>query len=128
MGALIGLHDSRMESMVKIDLKAAGYDVTVAETVDGMLREMGIPLDSAPDAPPTNPFELYVMDANLDSSGDESGEPSVRVYQHVKASCEAGEAKFVAISHTLMALNYAQEHGVPCVNKSDFLMHINDYV
>ncbi|MBI2652550.1 hypothetical protein HYX00_03745 [Candidatus Woesearchaeota archaeon] len=123
--ALIGLHTQNIEREVKYALEGAGYKIERTGSVDEVLEKMGIPQNSAPDVSPTNPFEMYVMDVNFGSYGDDSCAPSLRVFQHVRGSVKKGDVKFLAISGNATALRNAEEAGIPCKNKDDLVEIIN---
>jgi len=113
--ALLGFH--KEDDALQLDLEMAGYEVTTAESVDEMLEKMSIPKDSAPDASPKNPFDLYCMDVNLGSPNSRAYEPASTIYQHVKKDIEAGNVKFLATSGNLDAVEGAQKVGIPAVDR-----------
>lgn len=124
--ALIGLHD--VSPFTKGLVEAAGYNVTLTYSVDGMMQAMGVQGTNDPNSPPGNPFDLYVMDVNLGHPGESLTKPAEVVYGHVRA--QEGNPTFIAVT----ALNAefveeVREGGIPCYEKGpaliDLLVNLN---
>lgn len=117
--ALIGLHDD-LVGTVKKYLEMCEYEVTIVDSEPEMVKAIGLSQDSALDVPPTNPFQVYVMDANLGDPGSDDYGPAQRFYQHIKHSVEKGDAKFMAISGNKKLVTKAKEE-LPCMDKEDLV-------
>ena len=117
--ALLGLHDEDQRKMFNTLLSKSGYNVTLADSVDAMLGEMGLSRDSHPDAEPSRTYQLYLMDSNLGLRSNPSIEPASVIYNHVKKYVERGEVKFLTISGRIEALEAAERAGIPTISKGE---------
>jgi len=115
--ALLGVHDPGYARMTKAFMEMYGYDITAVETLEEMLSEMGLSMDSPAETEPANPFDLYFMDVNLGIWGGKTYGLGQRVYGHVQQAVENQEVKFIAVTAREGLADQATEAGVPCYDK-----------
>ncbi|MFH1182426.1 MAG: hypothetical protein V1702_05690 [Candidatus Woesearchaeota archaeon] len=114
---LLGLHDPGMLKTYEMYLEDDGFSVSGVSSLEGMLEKMGIPEDAEPNMPPANPFDAYIMDANLGDFAGSSCEPALRIYRHVKQSVEEKGVKFMSVTGSDEAFSAAKKHGIPVMLK-----------
>jgi hypothetical protein len=112
--ALLGFHDPDVLKAFS-DLVGFEYDVTAVDTLDKMIDEMGLTSTDDKNAPPKNPFDVYLMDTNL-GNGD-SCEPAEIIYNYVKSHIEQGRSKYMSFTGSTSLKQEALEKGIPCLMK-----------
>jgi len=117
--ALLGYHNSGGMELDTIRLQKAGYAVTTADSLDGMLEKMGIRQGSQ-NAVPTNKFGVYIMDLNLGKPGSESYSPAEIIYNFVRSDVESGQAVFMGLSGNDFTVTHAKIAGIPCIGNTEF--------
>ncbi|MFH1211974.1 MAG: hypothetical protein V1659_03535 [Candidatus Woesearchaeota archaeon] len=131
--ALTGLHntkwiDSENESIVKEILEMKGYYVISTHSLDDMLSKMGLSQESQPELLPGVGYDLYIMDLNLDNRGDDSCEPALKIYSHIKDDIKHKKAKFIGISGNPITLENAEKNGIFCINLCYIFNTLKDYI
>jgi len=111
--ALVGLHNPANLKYTSLLMKAEGFKVTKARTLDEMLQAMGVLTTGSGCAMPKNLFTHYFMDVNLGSPNSKYYSPAQRVYDLVKSHVESGEAKFSSASNNFQTVKLARAAGIP---------------
>lgn len=120
--ALLGPHKVYEEEWqpYKLILEAIGYKVNVANSVENMLKSLGIQKNSPLESPPENHYDFILMEIDQGFPFKETYESASTVYRHVKADAKAGRTKYIAISEMNGLVKSAKSAGIPAMSKDEF--------
>lgn len=107
--ALFGYHNREMLVSHKRLAEAFDFQVDTASTLDEMLERVK-----------ERKYQLYIMDANLDSPDTPTIDPAVQVYHLIKDRVKEGSAVFVGITANRRALEIGEEYGINIQDKLGF--------
>jgi len=121
--ALLGMHEPEWKAVYTRRLQRQGYEVLTAQTVDEMKSAMGV----SEVGRPQNPFQLYMMDANLGFPGADTYDPAKEIFELIRPDFDSGLIKFLAITGNPDVVAGATGEGIPCFNKGKS-QEITDYL
>lgn len=113
--ALLGTHDQIIARNFKWSLKDKVCSLVVVDSIDKMLVSMGITPDSPVDSPPTNLYDIILMEVNLGYPGAPTYDPALKIYQHLKPYVTDGRTQFMSFSGENEAVSGAQQADIPCI-------------
>ena len=107
--ALVGLHNLKVMKPFVGLFQNHGFEVDTATTEEEAVRKAR-----------EKEYDACLMDINLGRPVQPYITPSQRVYEIMKQRCEAGQARFLAISGLDRAVELAKSAGIPATLNTDF--------
>lgn len=108
---LIGLHDPKLLEIFCSYLEVDGVSIDGVSNLTDMLSRTR-----------NKEYHGYIMDVNLGTPDSIDISPSVEVYRLVEERVQKGLAKYIAISLNDIAVQRANESGIPTIAKTEFSM------
>jgi ActR/RegA family two-component response regulator len=112
---LIGLHDNLALRLFAGAAKDEGWTVRTTGQREEMLTLAR-----------TEPFDYYIMDANLGQKNSPDITPAIDVYNIVQERVIRGDAKFLALSANSAAIQACKDYQIPAVSKFGIKL-VEDY-
>ena len=101
--SIVAFHDPMGNENTSRLLKSYGFENKSVYSMEQMREVMNS----------NEPFDVYLMDVNLDHSNSTNIDSGLEVYCKIKDRLEKGQAKFFVISGNSQALEKAVQEGIP---------------
>jgi len=106
--ALVGIHLPAIAGLYQEVLGQAGYDVSVTDDLQEMLRLVE-----------ESEYDKYIMDLNLGVVAGQDISPARDVCAIISGRDEGGLTKFLGVSSASNVVAAAEREGIPAADKND---------